>query len=97
MPRLVRLVKPTLNTVKPPVAPSQASAGGAGPSSPPAETNYSDLDANEKEHLRQLGEEYLYDRRTFNKHTEALAKLRSKVQGSVARDNLSYTYNCAHV
>jgi len=68
-------------------------------SSSPAltDTKFSDLDANEKEQLRRLDDEYQYDRKVYKQQTEALAKLRSKVQATVSKDHLPYTYNCDHV
>ena len=88
MPPLVQPIRPTPNTVKPPLAPQStpttgslegSSASTAASTPQPRDTKYSDLDADEKEQLRQLNDEYLYNRRAYDKQTEALAKLRSKI------------------
>ena len=92
VPRLVQPVRPTPATVKPPQAVVASSS-----SSSLTETKFSDLDANEKEQLRRLDDEYQYDRKVYKQQTEALAKLQSKVQATVSKDHLPYTYNCDHV
>ena len=94
VPRLVQPVRPTPATVKPLQA---AAASSSSSSQALADTKFSDLDANEKEQLRRLDDEYQFDRKVYKQQTEALAKLRSKVQATVSKDNLTYTYNCDHV
>jgi hypothetical protein len=53
VPRLTQPIRPTLATVKPP----QATATGA----PLTKTKFLDLDANKKEQLRRLDNEYQYN------------------------------------
>ncbi len=94
VPRLVQPVRPTPATVKPPQA---AAALSSSSSQALADTKFLDLDANEKEQLRRLDDEYQFDHKVYKQQTEALAKLRSKVQATVSKDNLTYTYKCDHV
>ncbi len=77
VPRLTPPIRPTPATVKPP----QATEAPEAPEAPEAtvtpltETKFSDLDADEKEQLRRLDDEYQYDRKVYKQKTEALAKL----------------------
>ena len=84
--RLVQPIRPTPATVKPQATVATES------STLLTETKFSDLDADEKEQLRRFDDEYQYDQKVYKQKTEALAKLRSKVQATVSKDNLPYTY-----
>ena len=84
VPSLARPIKPTANMVKALEALATT-------------TQYSDLDTNEREYLRQLNKEYLLDKRTYEKQIKAFVELHSKVQSTVAKDNLVYTYDCEQV
>jgi hypothetical protein len=68
VPQLVQPVRPTPTTVKP----QQVIVAS---STPLTETKFSDLDADEKEQLRRLDDEYQYDWKVYKQQTEALAKL----------------------
>lgn len=57
-------------------------------------TTFSILSDDEKEEYRNLQEDYRRDLRLFDKRTEGLGKMRAEIQRSVARQHLSYTFDC---
>jgi hypothetical protein len=58
-------------------------------------TTYSILSEDKKEEYRSLQEDYKRDLRRFDLRTTGMGKIRSEIQRSVARQNLSYTFNCS--
>jgi hypothetical protein len=52
------------------------------------------LSTNEREFFRIIMEDYMRERKTYDKQVEALADLRSQIQETVHADNLRYTFNC---
>jgi hypothetical protein len=52
---------------------------------------FSDLDADQREQLRWLNADYNDDKRRYNKQTEALAKIRTRIQDTVDLMHFVYT------
>jgi len=63
----------------------------------PQKTIFSELDEDEKEQLRELQRERKRNLDKYDRRRQALASLRAHIQGTVARTNLSYTFNCETV
>jgi hypothetical protein len=55
---------------------------------------YGQLTAEEREYYRQVQEEYMYERKKYDKRDEALDSLRSTIQKTINRELLPYTYKC---
>ncbi|RKF54285.1 hypothetical protein OnM2_099048 [Erysiphe neolycopersici] len=83
-PKLVIPVKPTPEDVKDPKEGSVV-------------TNFSELDAEEREEFRDLKEEYNTKKRMCKKQTEAPADLRFRIQETVHISNFTYTKGCSSV
>jgi hypothetical protein len=56
--------------------------------------SYGSLTVDEKEELRNLQLDFQYDRKIWEKKEEAIQGLRSKIQETIRREFLPYTYNC---
>ena len=52
------------------------------------------LTENEKEYWRTLQTEYTHDRKKYERQEEALQEIREKIQESINRTFLRYTFNC---
>ncbi|ELR01893.1 hypothetical protein GMDG_05075 [Pseudogymnoascus destructans 20631-21] len=55
---------------------------------------YGSLTDDQKEELRNLQADFQYDRKIWEKQEEAIQGLWSKIQETIRRDFLPYTYNC---
>jgi hypothetical protein len=55
------------------------------------EPRFSDLDANQREQLRWLNAKYDDNKRRYNKQTEALAKIQTRIQDTVDPIHFVYT------
>jgi hypothetical protein len=55
------------------------------------EPRFSDLDADQREQLRWLNADYDDNKRRYNKQTEALAKIRTRIQDTVDPMHFVYT------
>lgn len=63
----------------------------------PQKTTFSALDEDEKEELRELQRERKRNLNRYDRRKQALATLRTRIQETVTRANLSYTFNCETV
>jgi len=63
----------------------------------PQKTTFSALDEDEKEELRELQRERKRNLNRYDRRKQALAALRIRIQETVTRANLSYTFNCETV
>lgn len=63
----------------------------------PRKTTFSALDEDEKEELRELQRERKRNLNQYDRRKQALATLRTRIQETVTRANLSYTFNCETV
>ncbi|ELR09660.1 hypothetical protein GMDG_08699 [Pseudogymnoascus destructans 20631-21] len=55
---------------------------------------YASLTEDQKEELRNLQDDYQHDRKMWEKQEEAVQGIRTKIQESIKRDFLPYTYGC---
>ena len=87
------------------VAPTRPSPGDVKESSTDSNTpegtqtigsivKYSQLSEDEKQQLLLLQKDYEFDRKKFQQQEEALNDLRIRIQETVKRDYLSYTFKC---
>ena len=58
------------------------------------EIRYSTLTEDEKEEFKHLQQRYKRDYEAYIRKKTALATIRTRIQESVSRPNLSYTFNC---
>ena len=63
----------------------------------PRKTTFSALDEDEKEELRELQRERKRNLSQYGRRKQALATLRVRIQETITRANLSYTFNCETV
>lgn len=63
----------------------------------PQKTAFSGLDEDEKEELREKRREHKRRLDKYDKQKQALAALRIRIQETVSRANLSYTFNCESI
>ncbi|KAH8748497.1 hypothetical protein F5882DRAFT_311384, partial [Hyaloscypha sp. PMI_1271] len=80
LPTLQEPVRPTPSTVKPSTARHP--------------TLFTALDDDEREHLRTLQADYIYDRAKYDKRKEGLVDMQIQIQATIDREYLSYTFNC---
>ncbi|KAH6668220.1 hypothetical protein B0J14DRAFT_658137 [Halenospora varia] len=60
----------------------------------PNKTAFSALDIDKKQQLQILQDDYLYERKRYTVQKDTLNKLQVKIQESINRDYLQYTYDC---
>lgn len=82
--------KPVETTLVEPSPPKPSDINGR-------KTKFSSLDEDEREEYRNLRYDYERDITRYDKRRQNLASIRVRIQETVARQNLSYTFDCASV